>query len=125
MSDRATRIVLWSARGLHIAFAAFLSLFAMDVFGEGSILKVIGALFLHLLPTCLLLVALGAAWRRPWIGSLAMLAFAALWVWLIRNRNFVFQIYLTICGPLFLTAGLYFIAWRSQAGARLRAAALQ
>ena len=61
---------------LSILFIAFLSLFALDVFGVGySPWETLVALTMHLIPTFLLIAVLVAAWRWPWVGALAFCGF--------------------------------------------------
>lgn len=64
------RIAHWTPRVLAIGFALFLAIFALDVFGEfNTIWETAVALFMHLIPTFLLLIATGIAWRMPVIGG--------------------------------------------------------
>jgi hypothetical protein len=57
-------------RILAILFAAFLSVFALDVFGEGYwFWGTIRALFMHLIPTMIVLAALIIAWRWEGVGG--------------------------------------------------------
>ena len=53
------RFLFWLPRVLSALFAAFISLFALDVFGAGyGLWETIWALFVHLIPTWLILAAL-------------------------------------------------------------------
>jgi len=64
----------WVPRILGIVFILFVSLFAVDVFGEGnSILETLTALVIHLIPSFLLLAALLISWRWSWAGFLFIL----------------------------------------------------
>ena len=68
----------WSPRMLGVLFALFLAVFALDVFGEyhdpGQILV---ALFMHLLPTTILVgLIVAIAWRWEWIGTVTLLGLA-------------------------------------------------
>lgn len=64
------RILHWTPRVLAIGFAAFLALFALDVFGEyETVGETLIALFMHLIPVLLLLVATALAWRWPLVGG--------------------------------------------------------
>jgi len=104
-------VLFWAPRILCIAFAVFLSMFALDVFGEGlGLWKTILALVMHLIPTWLVLIALAVSWRWEWIGAilfgalgvLFIVVFAARWTW---------QTYLLIPGPLFLVSVLFLMGW--------------
>ncbi len=64
MTGAVTRTLLWLPRILCILFAAFISIFALDVFGAGyTASETLVALFMHLIPTGLILIALAIAWR--------------------------------------------------------------
>lgn len=64
------------ARILAIAFAIFISLFALDVFEPGIAFgKILLALLIHLIPTYFILILAWIAWKHPAIGgSLFILA---------------------------------------------------
>jgi hypothetical protein len=92
-------------RILAILFAAFLSLFALDVFGEGyGFWGTIFALFMHLIPSIIVPAALVIAWRWEAVGGILFLAVAA---WnLVTTLNHL-DWCLFISGPPFLTGGLF------------------
>jgi len=74
MTVQQNRWLTWTPRLLAIAFIAFLALFALDVFGEyATIWETLVALFMHLLPNIILLLALLIAWRWQRIGGLVFL----------------------------------------------------
>ena len=59
----------WAPRLLTILFAAFLSLFALDVFSETrGLLETVAALAMHLVPTFLIILVVVLSWRRDLIG---------------------------------------------------------
>ncbi|MBK8046515.1 MAG: hypothetical protein IPK16_04895 [Anaerolineales bacterium] len=75
------RALHWAPRVLSILFIAFISLFALDVFGAGySPWETLVALTMHLIPTFLLIVVVVAAWRWPWVGALAFCGFGAWYI---------------------------------------------
>ncbi|MEZ4674750.1 MAG: hypothetical protein R2932_10975 [Caldilineaceae bacterium] len=105
------RLLLWLPRILGFLFALFLSIFALDVFGTGyGIGEMLFALFVHLLPTFALLIALALAWRWEWIGALTFLGFA---VWYVAETRGQAQLltYLLIVGPPLLVGMLYLVDW--------------
>ena len=106
MKQPANRLLLWAPRVLAILFAAFISIFALDVFGEGySFWETIVALVMHLVPTAVVLVALGIAWRWPWVGGFLFLALGLLYILIFREGDWI--AYLLISGPLFLVGALF------------------
>ena len=64
------RLLYWTPRILAILMAAFISIFALDVFEEGkSIGEIALALLIHLVPTMILVIALVVAWKRERVGG--------------------------------------------------------
>ncbi len=67
----------WTPRVLTILFIAFLSLFALDVFGEGyTFWETLVALFMHLIPHFLLIILLVIAWKWERVGGLLFIGLA-------------------------------------------------
>ena len=72
MTSLSKRLLFWTPRALAIVFIAFLSLFALDVFGEGyGFWQTLLALVIHLIPTWILIALLILAWRWEWIGAVS------------------------------------------------------
>jgi hypothetical protein len=118
MQKPLKRIVFWMPRILCVLFAVFVSLFALDVFGEGySFWETIVALLMHLVPTGIILIALAIAWRWEWIGAIL---FVALGVWYVIMAwgKFEWPTYLLIAGPLFLVGALFLVNWLYRAELR-------
>jgi hypothetical protein len=90
--------------------AVFLSLFALDVFGEGyGFWEAILALLIHLVPTYLVVIALLVAWRWPRVGAVLFIGLGLFYIVMMR-RDLEWQTLLLIPGPLFLTGVLFGIA---------------
>lgn len=67
----------WGARILSILIILFIGMFSIDVFFEGyGFPEVLGAFFMHNIPTFLLIAALVVAWRKPKIGGVLFLILA-------------------------------------------------
>lgn len=108
MSTTKKRLLYWSPRILAILFAIFVSLFAFDVFEEGrSFKEAMLALFMHLIPTYIIIIALILAWRWEWIGAVLFLGFIAFFVIVSKN----FYVSLIFCIPLVLIALLFLLNW--------------
>lgn len=103
------KILFWTPRVLAIIFILFISLFALDSFeGDQSVLEKLGAFLIHLIPTFVLILLLIISWRHEWIGALVffLLGFAyILFAW----GKFAFAAYVSISGPLFLVAILFWL----------------
>ena len=107
MQGMMKTVLYWAPRVLGLAFAAFLSIFALDVFGHGSgFWGTLLALLMHLIPTFLVLGALLIAWRREGIGALLFIALAAVYLlWAVQRLPP--SAYAGIAGPLLLIALLF------------------
>lgn len=108
-------ILHWTPRVLGLLFALFVSLFALDVLGQGyGFWGTLQALFIHLIPVYLLLIALAAAWRWPLAGMLLFAGLSGLYIattWgpypLVANLIGVAP----IAGPALLIALLFLGDW--------------
>jgi hypothetical protein len=125
MSHAFKRWLFWSPRAISIAFIAFLSLFALDVFdGRLGFWGTALALTMHLIPSFFLIISLILAWRWEWIGAaLYGAAGVAYVVWVISmSRPVPAAMRLTwalmIAGPAFLIAGLFLANWLKHAEVR-------
>jgi len=107
------QLLYWTPRALCIAFAGFISMFALDVFNEGQgIWGTILALLMHLIPTFLILVVLALSWRREWIAGTVFIALAALYVISVWNKpSGIWSGILLLAGPLILTGALFLLNW--------------
>jgi hypothetical protein len=111
MNRAMKRLLIWSPRILALLFAAFISLFALDVFSEfSSIWQVLVALVMHLIPTGLVLIALAVAWRWEWLGGTLFVALGTLYLVTAWGR-FDWSAYVLISGPLFLVGVLFLVNW--------------
>jgi hypothetical protein len=111
MQRTTERLLRWTPRVLALLFAAFVSVFALDVFSEGYTFgQTIVALMMHLIPTALVLGALAFAWRWPSAGGIVFFALAA-WYVVGTWGRFHWSAYAVIAGPLFLLGLLFEIDW--------------
>lgn len=92
-------IVRWVPRVLGFCFAAFLAIFALDVFEESrGIGTTIVALTIHLIPTWLVLASLAVAWRHEMAGAFLFFLLATSYVAMASSR-FPLSTILLIAGP--------------------------
>ncbi|MGD0500332.1 MAG: hypothetical protein ABSC23_18070 [Bryobacteraceae bacterium] len=126
MTSFSRRTLFWAPRALSIAFIGFLSLFALDVFGEGyGFWKTLLALAMHLIPSFVLIAALIVAWRWEWVGAALYAAAATFYVvtlWPRPNPPPAIKLgwCLTIAGPAFLIAALFLAGWLKRGAIRAR-----
>lgn len=122
MTNSIRYVLFWAPRLLSIAFILFISMFALDVFGEGQGFRQTAiALLMHLLPSFVLVLMLVLAWRWEWVGVVIPLGLAALFLWwnYTVRRNGLTGV-LIISGPLFLMAALFLIGWPKRTELHLR-----
>jgi hypothetical protein len=117
--NKPARLALfWTPRILCILFALFLSLFALDVFGEGyGFWEALLALLIHLTPVYLVIITLLVAWKWEWVGGLLFLGLAAGYILMTWGR-FEWSVYLAISGPLALLGVLFLLNWKYRAQLR-------
>ena len=117
MTELSRRTLFWAPRVLSIALIAFLSLFALDVFGEvQGFRNTVLALAIHLIPTFVLSVVLILAWRWEWIGATLYAAAGVFYiVTVIPRRHWAAAMklvsILAIAGPALVIAALFLINW--------------
>ena len=120
MNSKMKRVLFWSPRILCILFAAFLSLFALDVFGEGlGLWETILALLIHLVPVYIVVIVLIVAWRWEWVGAVLFSVLAAFYVVQAWGR-FHWSVYAAISGPSVLLGALFLFNWIYRAQLRTR-----
>jgi len=118
MKRPVKRLLFWTPRILCILLAVFVSLFALDVFGEGyGFWGTIRALLMHLIPTGVILIVLAISWRWEWVGGILFTALGVLYLVMFWGQ-FDWSAYLAISGPLLLVGVLFLINWLYRA--RLR-----
>ena len=117
MNTTLKKTLFWTPRIAGILFVLFISLFAFDVFEEGlGFWGTLLALFMHLLPSILLAVAIYIAWKREWFGAILFIGWAILYVVFFRDRDFPWMTYAIIAG-IPTVIGLLFLAgwiWRKR-----------
>lgn len=116
MSNFSKTASFWTPRALSVAFIAFLSVLALDVFAEhlGFWQTALG-LTMHLIPVFVLMAVL--VWRWEWIGAALFAAAGLLYIaWVVSvSRPWTPSLRLTfvstIAGPTFVIAGLFLVNW--------------
>ena len=92
-------ILYWLPRILSILYIAFISLFALDVFGEPQWLL---ALFMHLIPSFILIILTVIAWNNKPLGGVAFITLGILTSVFFHLSPLVFFAPLVVIGLLFL-----------------------
>jgi hypothetical protein len=111
MNTISKQTLFWTPRILCILFALFMSLFALDVFGEGrGFWETVIALHIHLIPVYVVGIVLTVAWRWEWVGAVGFVGLAVLyvvWAW----GRFPLANYIIMAGPLVVVAVLFLFNW--------------
>lgn len=106
-----SKYLYWAPRVLAILFIAFLSIFALDVFGEGyGFLELSIALFMHLIPVFGLVAVLLIAWRWEKIGGIIFIILALGFTVFFNTYQQGLLVFLAISGPPFLIGALFWIS---------------
>ena len=109
-SIQHTGVITWIARILTFLFAGFLSIFSLDVFSEAKgILDTAIDLFMHMIPSILLLLALIIAWRWEKIGSIIYLGVGIFYIFETWGKIHWSGIVL-IASPVFIIAILFAVS---------------
>lgn len=119
MGKKAVNFIYWTPRILGILFVLFLSLFSLDVFEPGrSIWQIAVGLFMHNIPSTILLIVVIISWKREIVGGIAFILAGLLYILLLITGNH-FEWYMLswsviIAGPAFLTGTLFLLGWRNK-----------
>lgn len=107
MNTRTKQLLYWLPRVLSILFALFISIFALDVFGEGYTFgETLVALFMHLVPTFIIVVTILIAWRWERVGAALFFALALTYFIMADGRWLILPI------PLIIVSLLFLLSWR-------------
>jgi len=76
---KINKFIFWTPRILIILFALFLAIFSLDIFeGNYGFWGTIGGLFIHNLPSLILLISLIISWKRDLIGAIIFMSLGVL-----------------------------------------------
>src|SRR5437899_12720689 len=102
--------LFWLPRVLCLLFAAFISLFALDVFSENlGFWPAIGALSIHLIPTASVLVVLAVAWRWELIGGSLLILAGLGYTLMVLTGNHRLSWIVASAGPAFPAGGPFLV----------------
>ncbi|WP_418791828.1 DUF7670 domain-containing protein [Phosphitispora sp. TUW77] len=119
------KILYWTPRILSILFICFLTLFSLDVFESGmSAGEVALGLFMHNIPSIIMVVLLVIAWRKEIVGAVgyfgAGLLYMGFVVFGVVNSGLPWYLAitwsLTIAGPAFIIGILFLLNWKKRKG---------
>ena len=122
MKKRARKIrkisksLYWTPRILAILFILFLALFSFDVFeGNYGFWGTALALFMHNLPSLILLIVVIIAWKYEIVGGITFILAGLLYIFGLAMKPqfewYMLSWILMISGPAFLVGILFLINW--------------
>ena len=117
---KVNKFIFWTPRILSILFILFLAMFSLDVFGNGySFWETVVGLFMHNLPSMILLVILIISWKHEIVGGITFIFAGLLYTLLIAVGSlkgpfewYMFSYSMIIAGPAFFIGILFLIGWR-------------
>lgn len=111
MNPTLKKILYWTPRVAGILFVLFISMFALDIFEMGlGFWGTLLGLFMHLIPSFILIAALLLAWKQEWIGALLYIGFAG-WYIIEMWGQFEWTAYLLLAGIPFIVGVFFAIGW--------------
>jgi lysylphosphatidylglycerol synthetase-like protein (DUF2156 family) len=119
MAKKIGKFIYWAPRILSIIFILFLALFSLDIFGNGyGFWETVVGLFMHNIPSMVLLVVLLIAWKHELVGAVAFTLAGLIFIGLLATRRsfewYMLSWFFTIAGPAFLTGALFYVGWRKK-----------
>ena len=103
------KTLYWAPRVLAIIYIIFLSLFAFDVFGEGySFLETIVALFMHLIPSLILVAITFLAWKKEKMGGIIFILLGIIFTIFFNTYREIIS-FLLISLPILIVGILFLI----------------
>lgn len=117
LGKKKSNFLYWAPRIFGIMFVFFISLFALDVFGEFSGFDIVIALFMHLIPSFVLTGILIVSWRHERLGGILYLILAIVFTLFFKTYEDVI-VFLLITGPVLLVGILFLINYYRGGGKR-------
>ena len=127
--QKTGNLLYWTPRVLAILFIIFLSLFSLDVFQPGmSPGDVALGLFMHNIPSFILIVLLVVAWKRDIVGAVGFIAAGLAYIGLVVSNAvgsglpwyIAITWALTIAGPALLIGILFLANWQKGRAGKIK-----
>lgn len=106
MNKKYLKYLYYLPRTLAIIYIIFISLFALDVFSEYKFPEVLLALFMHLIPTFILIAITILAWKKELIGGITFILLGIFFTFFFNTYNNPIS-FLIITLPLILIGILF------------------
>ena len=113
------KFLYWAPRISSILLILFLSMFALDIFDMGlGFWGTIVGLFIHLIPSFVLIILLVVAWKYELVGGIAFISAGILYIILLLMKPqldwYMLSWSLTIAGPAFIVGILWILNWKNK-----------
>ncbi|MFA6131184.1 MAG: hypothetical protein WC730_02910 [Patescibacteria group bacterium] len=114
------KFLFWAPRILIILFALFLGLFSLDIFDIASTPSEIAVgLFMHNLPSLVLLIILAISWKHDLVGAIIFLLFGlaciiGILVALLSSGGVMNPIFIIGGVTFFVIAAFFLVGWKKQ-----------
>ena len=106
----------WAPRVMTIIFILFISMFSLDIFDLNlGFWGTIVGLFMHNIPSFVMIVLLIIAWKHEWVGAVGYIGLALLYIISAASRvNLLMALSwsLIIAGPAIIIGMLWGLNWR-------------
>lgn len=104
----------WIPRVLAIVYIAFISLFALDVFGgDHGFWGTMLALFMHLLPSFVLIAILIFAWNDPVRGGTLFVLLGTFFTLMyLKSPMPIYALIISL--PVIMIGGLFLLSWTAK-----------
>jgi len=119
---KVNKFIFWTPRILAIVFILFLAMFSLDIFeGNYGFWGTIVGLFMHNIPSLVLLFILIISWKHEIVGGITFILAGILYItWLlIASLKTGFEWYyllwaVQISGIAFLIGVLFLVGWKKK-----------
>ncbi len=112
------KFLYWLPRILGILFVLFISIFALDAFGEGiPFMEAVVGFLIHLVPTYIMIAILIIAWKRVLVGGILFILSGLFYIIFVNGMRW--SAYLLIGGPPILIGILFIAAYFSSKRTRI------
>ncbi len=111
MNQPINKYLYWTPRILSIIIILFLALFSLDIFdGNYGFWGTLLGLFMHNLPSLVLLVILIISWKHEIVGGIVFILAGLLYI-AITMMSVGWPWSIILSGPAFLIGILFLIGW--------------
>jgi hypothetical protein len=116
MENKVSEFVYWTPRILSIVFVIFLALMSLDVLGmKLGFWQTLDGLFMHNIPTLVLLAVLMISWKYEIVGGVAFILAGLLYIFItfrnVDNWGMALAWSVQIAGAVFAIGGFFIVNW--------------